>query len=95
MLDLSVILKGDIANYHVYGSEQTYTFLSPQAIVSIMSIIACCVALFVSWRAYQQSARSTGPDMELVKRVVESAPLERLAALQKPPSDKESNIKDD
>ncbi|HBB85596.1 MAG TPA: hypothetical protein DC031_20595 [Sulfitobacter sp.] len=83
MLSLSRYLKGHIENCLVYSSEQTHTFLSPQTIFSTVGIIGCGVALFVSWRAHKQSAKSTGPDMELVRRFVETAPWERLAAIQK------------
>ncbi len=95
MLNLSRYLKGHIENCLVYSSDQTHTFLSPQAIFSITALIVCGAALFVSWRAYHLSAKSTGPDMELVRRFVESAPLERLAAIQTPENQDAAQVEDE
>lgn len=95
MLSFSRYLKSHIENCLVYSSDQTHTFLSPQAIFSITAIITCGVALFVSWRAYHLSAKSTGPDMDLVKRFIESAPLERLAAIQTPEKQDAAQVEDE
>lgn len=95
MLSLSRYLKGHIENCLVYSADQTHTFLSPQAIFSITAIIGCGAALFVSWRAYHLSAKSTGPDMDLVRRFVESAPLERLAAIQTPENQDADQVEDE
>ena len=95
MLSRSRYLKGHIEDCLVYSADQAHTFLSPQAIFSITVIVASGAALFVSWRAYHLSAKSTGPDMELVRRFVESAPLERLAEIQTPENQGVSQVEDE
>tara|TARA_R110002012_G_scaffold208038_1_gene378045 strand:+ start:2795 stop:2971 length:177 start_codon:yes stop_codon:yes gene_type:complete len=49
-----------------------------EALVVISSIVGSVGAFYVSWRAHKDSYKATGPDEELVKRFVETAPLHLL-----------------
>jgi len=55
--------------------------MSFEVLVVIFGIAGSVGAFYVSWRAHKNAFKPTGPDEELVKRFVETAPLHLLHGL--------------
>tara|TARA_R110002049_G_scaffold225524_1_gene397502 strand:+ start:200 stop:523 length:324 start_codon:yes stop_codon:yes gene_type:complete len=49
--------------------------MTPETLIVIFVIAGSGGALYVAWRADKNAFKPTGPDEELVKRFVETAPL--------------------
>ncbi|MFG6664802.1 hypothetical protein ACGYKB_16185 [Sulfitobacter sp. 916] len=52
--------------------------MSFEVLIVIFGIAGSVGALYVARRAYKNAFKPTGPDEELVKHFVETAPLDRL-----------------
>lgn len=50
--------------------------------IAITAIIMSVTAFLIAWRAHHRSYKSAEPNEELVRKFVESAPLDRLKDLQ-------------
>jgi len=55
--------------------------MTPETLIVIFVIAGSGGALYVAWRADKNAFKPTGPDEELVKRFVETAPLHLLHGL--------------
>lgn len=49
-----------------------------ETLIVIFGIAGSVGAIYVAWRAHKNAFKPTGPDEELVKHFVETAPLDRL-----------------
>lgn len=58
--------------------EEDDNMMTLETLITISGMSASAGAFYVAWRAHKNSYKTTGPDEELVKRFVETAPLERL-----------------
>jgi hypothetical protein len=75
---------------HIYngslGKEEDDNMMTLEALIIISGMSASAGAFYVAWRAHKNAFKPTGPDEELVKRFVESAPLDRLKNITTEPA---------
>ena len=74
MFEAAVFISGHVQLVSCCSLEQSGTAPKLQAIIVLAGMMGSAAAFLVARRAYKQSFKHAEPDMELVRRFVESAP---------------------